>query len=279
MSRASPIEWTDATWNPVRGCSKVSPGCKQCYAQIFAERFRGVRGHPYERGFDLRLVPEKLDEPLRWHKPLRIFVNSMSDLFHPDVPAGFIAEVGRTMQRANWHTFQIVTKRHRRMRDLLSGQLRWIGELPNVWFGVSVENRRHGLPRIEALRATPAFVRFLSVEPLLEDLGPLDLNGIDWVIVGGESGRGSRPMKEQWVLSILRGCKQAGVPFFFKQWGGLHKSKSGRSLRGRTYDEMPATIHTAPAISLWAATLKTDTQTRTQTIGRTIPHFSVPSTT
>jgi len=221
-------------------------------------------------------------EPLRWRTPLRIFVNSMSDLFHPDVPVSFIAEVGQTMRLAHWHTFQVVTKRHRRMRELLSDELRWLGELPNVWFGVSVENRRHGLPRIDTLRATPALVRFLSIEPLLEDLGPLDLGRIDWVIVGGESGPGARPMEEQWVLSILRQCKKAGVPFFFKQWGGLHKTKKGRSLRGRTYNDVPellATIHTAPAASQWATRLRSDTPTRTKTTGRSTPLFNAPSTT
>jgi protein gp37 len=174
----SAIEWTDATWNPVRGCSKISPGCKHCYAETFAERFRGVARHPFEQGFDLRLVPEKLEEPLRWRTQRRIFVNSMSDLFHEDVPTGFIAGVGKVMLKADWHTFQTLTKRHRRLRDLLSGELSWMARLPNAWWGVSVENRRHGLPRIGALRATPAAVRFLSIEPLLEDLGCLDLEGI-----------------------------------------------------------------------------------------------------
>lgn len=239
MSRISTIEWTDATWNPVRGCSKISPGCRHCYAEVFAERFRGVPGHPYEAGFTLRLVPEKIDEPLRWRTPLRIFVNSMSDLFHDGVSEDYIAQVGCTMQRANWHTFQVLTKRHHRMRDLLNGNLRWIGRLPNVWFGVSVENRRHGLPRINQLRATEATNRFLSVEPLLEDLGTIDLEGIHWVIVGGESGPHARPMKEQWVLSILRQCRSRHVPFFFKQWGGPDKARAGRTLRGRKYDGLP----------------------------------------
>jgi protein gp37 len=163
MSDRSAIEWTDATWNPVRGCVKVSPGCKHCYAETFAERFRGVPGHPFEQGFDLRLVPEKLDVPLRWRSPRRIFVNSMSDLFQEGVPTEYIAEVGHTMRVANWHTYQVLTKRHDRMRDLLRGELSWLGRLPHVWFGVSVENRRHGLPRIAALRQTPVIVRFLSI--------------------------------------------------------------------------------------------------------------------
>jgi protein gp37 len=226
----------------VRGCVKVSPGCKHCYAETFAERFRGVLGHPFEQGFDLRLVPEKLDVPLRWRSPRRIFVNSMSDLFQEGVPTEYIAEVGRVMQAARWHTYQVLTKRHERMRDLLRGELSWLGRLPHVWFGVSVENRCHGLPRLATLHQTPAIVRFLSIEPLLEDLGRLDLSGIDWVIVGGESGPGARPMKEAWVISIRDQCREVGVPFFFKQWGGVQKSRNGRVLHGRTWNELPETV-------------------------------------
>jgi protein gp37 len=240
MGAQSSIEWTDATWNPVRGCSKVSPGCKHCYAETFAERFRGVPGHPFEQGFDLRLVTEKLNEPMRWHAPRRIFVNSMSDLFHDGVPTEYIGAVGRVMQTANWHTYQVLTKRHKRMQALLSGELGWIAQLPNVWFGVSVENREHGLPRLACLRSTPARVRFLSVEPLLEDLGRINLARIDWVIVGGESGPKARPMRKEWVLSIMEQCRRAGVAFFFKQWGGVRKHQTGRELNGRTYDEQPA---------------------------------------
>jgi protein gp37 len=247
MSDRSRIEWTDATWNPVRGCTKVSPGCKHCYAETFAERFRGVPGHPFEQGFDLRLVADKLEQPLRWRAPRRIFVNSMSDLFHERVPDNYIAEVGRVMARASWHVFQVLTKRHTRLQTLLSNELRWMGELPNVWYGVSVENRNHGLRRIDALRQTPAVVRFLSIEPLLEDLGPLDLAGIHWVIVGGESGRHARPISAAWVRNIQRQCAWHHVPFFFKQWGGVRKSETGRSLNGRTYDEFPLTLHRAPA--------------------------------
>jgi len=239
VSDRSAIEWTDATWNPVRGCVKVSPGCKHCYAETFAERFRGVPGHPFEQGFDLRLVPEKLHQPLRWRAPRRIFVNSMSDLFQEDVPTEYIADVGRVMQAASWHTYQVLTKRHDRMRDLLAGELSWLGRLRHVWFGVSVEDRHHGLPRIEALRKTPATIRFLSIEPLLEDLGPLNLGGIHWVIVGGESGPCARPMKRAWVLSIRDQCGTALVPFFFKQWGGVQKSRNGRLLDGRTWDDIP----------------------------------------
>jgi protein gp37 len=226
----------------VRGCTKISPGCKHCYAERFAERFRGVAGHPFERGFDVRLVPEKVAEPLRWRRPRRIFVNSMSDVFHELVPTEYIARLGRVMQQAHWHTYQLLTKRHERMHALLCGKLRWLAALPNVWFGASVEDRQHGIPRIDFLRRTPASVRFLCIEPLLEDLGKLDLAGIDWVIVGGESGPYAREMKEEWVLSILEHCRSQQVPFFFKQCGGVRKNRSGRQLRGVTYDELPAAL-------------------------------------
>lgn len=239
MSEKSSIEWTDATWNPVRGCTKISPGCKHCYAETFAERFRGVPGHPYEQGFDLRLVPEKLSEPLRWKTPKRIFVNSMSDLFHPNVPAEFIGRVAEVMTQTPWHTFQVLTKRADRMADFLNGSLAFAADAPHIWWGVSVENRKHGIPRIAHLQGARARVRFLSVEPLLEDLGSLDLKGIHWVIVGGESGHGARPMREEWVRSLKTQCAKAKVAFFFKQWGGRQKSKNGRLLQGRTYDEMP----------------------------------------
>jgi protein gp37 len=249
MSDYSKIEWTDATWNPVRGCTKISPGCAHCYAETFAERFRGVAGHPYEQGFELRLVPEKLMEPLRWAKPKMVFVNSMSDLFHEAVPDDYILQVARVMGMARWHTFQVLTKRATRLRELLNAELRFAAELRNVWWGVSVENRRHGFPRIEQLRKAPATVRFLSIEPLLEDLGPLNLNGIHWVIVGGESGHGARPMQKAWVRRIRDECRAAKVPFFFKQWGGIRKKQAGRELDGRTYEENPerTNIPIAPA--------------------------------
>ena len=240
MSENSKIEWTDATWNPVRGCSKVSPGCINCYAETFAERFRGVPGHPFEQGFDLRLVTEKLAEPLRWRTPKMIFVNSMSDLFHEQVPDEYIVNVARVMRLANWHTYQVLTKRSERMLDLLKGKLRFASSQKNIWWGVSVENRKHGLPRLEHLREAPAQVRFLSIEPLLEDLGTFSLKGISWVIVGGESGPGARPMAKEWVLSIRDLCRRAQVPFFFKQWGGVRKSETGRTLNGKTYSEFPA---------------------------------------
>ena len=239
MSVTSAIEWTDATWNPVRGCTKISPGCKHCYAETFAERFRGVPGHPYEQGFDLRLVPHKLAEPLTWSSPKTIFVNSMSDLFQAAIPDRFIECVGRVMQMATWHTYQVLTKRAEHMRDMLCGRLSFAAALEHIWWGVSVEDRKYGLPRIDGLRRSPAALRFLSIEPLLEDLGEIDLRGIHWVIVGGESGVGARPMEEEWVISIRRQCEAAQVPFFFKQWGGVRKSEAGRMLDGRTFDDMP----------------------------------------
>jgi len=239
MATNSKIEWTDVTWNPVRGCQKISPGCKHCYAETFAERFRGVPGHPYEQGFDLRLLPEKVTEPFFWPSASMVFVNSMSDLFQEGVPDDFIIDVCRVMQSANWHTYQVLTKRHERMRELLRSKLLFAAHCNHIWWGVSVEDKKYGLPRIESLRDSPARVKFLSVEPLLEHLGNFTLRGIDWVIVGGESGPGARPMRLAWVESVRAKCKADGVPFFFKQWGGVNKSKAGRKLNGRTYDEFP----------------------------------------
>ncbi len=247
MSDHSTIEWTDATWNPVRGCIKVSSGCAHCYAETFAERFRGVPGHAYEQGFDLRLVPEKMLQPLLWRTPRMIFVNSMSDLFQQGVSDDYIILAARVMKLAKWHTFQVLTKRSERMRDLLGNELAFAATSEHIWWGVSVENRRQGLPRIGHLKAAPVAVRFLSVEPLLQDLGNFDLTDIHWVIVGGESGHGARPMKEEWVLRIRDNCKKAGVPFFFKQWGGIRKSSMGRVLQGRTYDDFPKIVRAKPA--------------------------------
>lgn len=256
MAEHSAIEWTDATWNPVRGCTKISPGCKHCYAEVFAERFRGVPGHPYEQGFDLRLVPEKLGEPLRWQSPKMIFVNSMSDLFHEGVPDEYIEAVATVMIKANWHTYQILTKRSARMASLLRGRLRFAATAPHIWWGVSVENKEHGLPRLRDLQKSPVAVRFLSIEPLLEGLGRLNLKGIHWVIVGGESGPGARPLEKEWVASIRDQCNEANVPFFFKQWGGVRKKKAGRALDGQTYDGFPVRISNpvAPATTAlsWA---------------------------
>jgi protein gp37 len=224
---------------PVRGCTKISPGCKHCYAETLAERFRGVKGHPYEQGFDLKLVPAKLTEPLTWRSPKLVFVNSMSDLFQDGVPDDYIEAVCRVMVKAKWHTFQVLTKRSERLKQLLSGPLRFAAEQLHIWWGVSVEDRKYGLPRIVDLQRTPASVRFLSIEPLLEDLGEINLEGIHWVIVGGESGNGARPMEKDWVLSIRDQCARAHIPFFFKQWGGVRKSKAGRELDGQTYDGLP----------------------------------------
>ncbi len=245
MSENSSIEWTDATWNPVRGCTKISAGCKHCYAETFSEPWRGIPGHPYEQGFDLRLVPHKLLDPLTWRRSRRVFVNSMSDLFQEDVPEAFVGATLDVMRLADWHIYQVLTKRAGRMRELVSSAHGKLAVRRHIWLGVSVENRKHGVPRIQKLRETPAAVRFLSIEPLLEDLGTIDLRDIDWVIVGGESGPGARPMRRTWVVSIRRQCLEAGVPFFFKQWGGVQKSRNGRHLDGRTYDEFP-NIEPAP---------------------------------
>jgi len=248
MSSSSSIEWTDATWNPVTGCTKISPGCKHCYAQTFAERFRGVPGHPFEQGFDLRLWPERLTLPLAWKKPRRIFVNSMSDLFHERVPDEFIDAVFDTMRRAYWHQFQLLTKRTERMEHYVRLRRRALGQLrethPNVWFGASVETQRY-IGRAVAVASLSAAVRFLSCEPLL---GPLDLSSvlgrgaINWVIVGGESGHGARPMDIKWVRAIRHQCLDARVPFFFKQWGGARKKEAGRTLDRRTWDQMPQAV-------------------------------------
>jgi protein gp37 len=240
MSAQSSIEWTDSTWNPVRGCSKISPGCKHCYAERFAERFRGVAGHPYEQGFDFRLAPERLADPLRWSDERMIFVNSMSDLFHEEVPDAYIQQVCEVMAHARWHIFQILTKRSDRLLSLLSGRLRGYCDMPHIWWGVSVENVKYGMPRISQLQRAPAKMRFLSIEPLLEDLGVIDLSGICWVIVGGESGPGARQLDSKWVRSIRDQCAKAKVPFFFKQWGGVRKKERGRKLDGKTYDAFPA---------------------------------------
>lgn len=239
MSAQSKIEWTDATWNPVRGCTQISPGCKHCYAKTFAERWRGTRDHPFEFGFDVRLVPEKLADPLRWVTSKLIFVNSMSDLFHSEVPDEYIEKVGRVMSAADWHTYQVLTKRPQRMCSVLRGVLQNEAAKKHIWWGVSVENRKHGLPRVEMLRKSNAVMKFLSIEPLLEDLGDFDLSGIDWVIVGGESGPGARPIKKEWVLRIRDLCSAYGVPFFFKQWGGTRKHLTGHELEGAVYQQFP----------------------------------------
>jgi protein gp37 len=240
MANKTSIEWTDATWNPVRGCTKISPGCKHCYAETFAERFRGGKGHPYEQGFDLRLVPEKLTEPLNWKSPKMIFVNSMSDLFQDGVPDEYVIAVARVMAAAKWHTYQVLTKRSARMLSLLRTKLRFAAVLDHIWWGVSVEDKKYGVPRIADLQAAPAAMKFLSIEPLLEDLGAINLSGIDWVIVGGESGPGARRMNDSWARSLRDQCFERRVPFFFKQWGGVRKKVNGRVLDGKTYDQYPS---------------------------------------
>ncbi|MCY7272314.1 MAG: phage Gp37/Gp68 family protein [Phormidesmis sp. CAN_BIN44] len=237
MSTSSKIEWTETTWNPTTGCQKISPGCSHCYAERFAERWRGISGHPYEQGFDIRTWHDRLRLPLSWKKPRLIFVNSMSDLFHQDIPDEFIHEVFSVMKQASWHQFQVLTKRPKRMREIAE-QLK---EFPsNVWAGVSVESQAW-MWRVDALKDIPAQVRFLSCEPLL---GPLTvpLDHLSWIIVGGESGPGARPMEVNWVRSIRNQCLESGVPFFFKQWGGTWKKKHGRELDGRTWDEFPKTV-------------------------------------
>ena len=245
MAQTSDIEWTDATWNPVTGCTKISPGCDNCYAERLSERFRGVRGHPFEGGFDLTLRFERLEQPLTWRRPRMIFVNSMSDLFHKDVPLSFIEAVFATMEKATWHTFQVLTKRSSLMRSFVARRYRDGFVPPHIWIGVSVENR-HTASRIRHLQGTAATVRFLSVEPLIEDIGPVDLTGIHWVIVGGESGSGARPMKPEWAERVRDLCMAHDMPFFFKQWGAWSadgrkagKAANGRTLGGRTWDELP----------------------------------------
>lgn len=239
MSATSAIEWTDTTWNPIRGCDKVSPGCKNCYAKTFAERWRGIPGHAFEQGFNLRLVPEHLADPIRWVKPRKIFVNSMSDLFHEGVPNSYIERVCKVMLAADWHTYQVLTKRPDRMAALLKGRLKDAAKAQHILWGVSVEDRKHGVPRIAKLRKSGAVNQFLSIEPLLEDIGEISLSGIGWVIVGGESGPGARPIEADWVRSIQRRCQAAKVPFFFKQWGGTRKKLAGKLLDGCTYSEFP----------------------------------------
>lgn len=236
MSERSAIEWTDATWNPVRGCTKISPGCKFCYAETFAERFRGVEGHPYEAGFDFRLVPQKLEEPLRWRRPRRVFVNSMSDLFHQQVPTAFIRKVFEVMEAAEQHTFQVLTKRAGRLARV-APKLPWPA---NVWMGVSVESELY-VERAALLREVPAAIRFVSAEPLLGPLVSLPLSGIHWVIVGGESGRKARPMELAWARELRDRCEEVGVSFFLKQLGGRTSKRGGDAARldGRRWLQFP----------------------------------------
>jgi protein gp37 len=234
MSQGSSIEWTESTWNPVTGCTKVSPGCKHCYAERMARRLQAMGQPNYENGFQVSMHPHVLDLPLTWKRPQRIFVNSMSDLFHEEAPDSFIRRVFEVMSRASWHTFQVLTKRAERL-ETLGRTLHWPS---NVWMGVSVESRKY-LYRLEHLRTSPAQVRFISFEPLLGAIGEIDLSGMSWAIVGGESGPGARPVSEVWITEIRDQCLAARVPFFFKQWGGTNKKRAGRLLGGRTWDEIP----------------------------------------
>ena len=234
MAERSAIEWTSSTWNPVTGCRKISPGCTHCYAERMAKRLQAMGQKNYARGFEVTLHPHCLNLPLSWKRPQLIFVNSMSDLFIEEVPDNFILKVFDIMNRAPWHTFQVLTKRSERLSEV-SSSLTWS---ENIWMGVTVENADYAR-RIAHLRTTPARVKFLSLEPLLGPITGLNLNGIDWVIVGGESGPGARAMEEEWVIDIKEQCNRSGVPFFFKQWGGVRKKAAGRELEGRTWDEMP----------------------------------------
>jgi protein gp37 len=241
MAQGSSIEWTESTWNPVTGCTKVSPGCKHCYAERMAARLQAMGQPNYARGFEVTLHERALELPLTWKKPQTVFVNSMSDLFHHEVPELFIRRVFDVMRRASWHTFQVLTKRAERL-ETLGRNLDWPA---NVWTGVSIETRKY-LSRLDHLRRTPAHVKFISFEPLLEGLGTINLAGIHWAIVGGESGPGARPMEKTWVVEIREQCLAAGVPFFFKQWGGTHKKKAGRLLDGRTWDTLPKVLAPSP---------------------------------
>ncbi|HZS72418.1 MAG TPA: phage Gp37/Gp68 family protein [Candidatus Acidoferrum sp.] len=238
MADGTAIEWTDATWNPVTGCTKISRGCDNCYAERFAERFRGVVGHPFSTGFDLTLRPERLEQPLGWRRPRRIFVNSMSDIFHKDIPTSFVDKVFETMERASWHTFQVLTKRSSVMRDYLCDRYGRDKGPAHIWCGVSVEDGR-ARSRIGHLRSTPAGVRFLSIEPLLGPIKEVELTGIDWVIAGGESGPGARPVKPEWVRDLRDQCIGQGVAFFFKQWGGVRPKSGGRLLDGVEWNGFP----------------------------------------
>lgn len=243
------VPWNDTTWNPVRGCTKVSPGCDHCYAERIALRGRGVPGHAYEEGFAPRTVPDNFDQPLRWKKPRRILVASMGDLFHEDIPDDAVRIIFETMAVASWHTYQVLTRRPERMRALTLALPRELVYQSHIWMGVSVEDRAHGVARIDVLREVPAAVRFVCMEPLLEDVGTLDLVGIHWVAVAGESGPRPRPLRAEWVHGVERQCDAARVPFYFKGWGGVNREASGRLLDGRAYEQFPvvpvATTHGA----------------------------------
>lgn len=238
MATSTAIEWTDATWNPVTGCTKISAGCDNCYAERFSERFRGVSGHPFENGFDLQLRPERLEQPLQWRQAKMIFVNSMSDLFHKQVPFSFVDRIFDTMEKAHWHKFQILTKRSSRLRDYVNARYADESVPQHIWLGTSIEDGSKK-SRARHIQASNASVRFLSVEPLLGPIGKIDLEGIHWVIVGGESGPRARPMLVEWAREVRDQCNAAKVPFFFKQWGGLRPKSGGRLLDGREWSEWP----------------------------------------
>jgi protein gp37 len=238
MADKSAIEWTDATWNPVTGCTKISAGCDNCYAARFSERFRGVSGHPFENGFDLQLRPERLEQPLGWRQARMIFVNSMSDLFHKQIPFSFLDRAFDTMERAHWHKFQILTKRSSRLRDYVNARYAHGAAPQHIWLGTSIEDGSKK-SRVRHIQATNASVRFLSIEPLLGPIGKIDLEGIHWVILGGESGPRARPMLVEWAREVRDQCKVAKVPFFFKQWGGLRPKSGGRLLDGHQWSEWP----------------------------------------
>jgi protein gp37 len=238
MANGTQIEWTDATWNPVTGCSKITAGCDNCYAERFAERFRGVVGHPFENGFDLTLRPDRLAQPLLWKVPRRIFVNSMSDLFHKDIPRRFIDKVFDTMEQASWHTFQVLTKRSSLLARYLNQRYPKDLAPTHIWLGVSVEDAKNAV-RIKHLQAAHASVKFVSFEPLIGPVGQIDLSGIHWAIVGGESGPRARPMEEAWALDLRDQCRAQNVAFFFKQWGGIRPKSGGRKLKGREWNQYP----------------------------------------
>ena len=251
MAENSAIEWTDTTWNPVTGCTKISPGCDHCYAARFSERFRGVPGHPFETGFDLTLRPERLLQPIGWKRPRMVFVNSMSDLFHKEIPQAHIAAVFDTMERAHWHTYQVLTKRSSLLQKFINARYRTRPAPRHIWLGVSVEDEK-ATTRIAHLQAANAGVRFLSIEPLLAPVGKLDLTSIAWVIVGGESGPGARPMDARWAIDIRNQCVKAGVAFFFKQWGGFSPKAGGRLLEGQEWNEFPGRRTTQKQLEMQA---------------------------
>lgn len=244
MAQSSTIEWTDATWNPVTGCTKVTRGCDKCYAERFSERFRGVKGHPFEMGFDLTLRPERLEQPLRWKRSRFVFVNSMSDLFHKEIPNSYISQVFDTMERAEWHIYQVLTKRSSVMRNYVNARYTNHKAPPHIWLGVSIEDNVN-LTRLEHLKETNASVRFVSFEPLLGPVGNVDLTGIHWVIAGGESGPGARYIDPEWVREIRNQCLASGVAFFFKQWGGRTPKAGGNTLDGRQWLDYPTIQGTA----------------------------------